>query len=127
LSNGLIVGAIAAVNAAGDIVDPKTGAVIAGVRNPDGNPRGRAQAASFRRAARTAEAGQNTTIAVVATNATLTKAQANRLALMADDGLARANRAVAHQTATATQCSALATGRWTGAADISIIAASRRK
>src|SRR5205814_8215736 len=35
LPNGLIVCAIAVVNAVGDVVDPKTGAVIAGVRNPD--------------------------------------------------------------------------------------------
>ena len=36
LPNGLTVGAIVAVNAVGDIIDPDTGKVVAGVRNPDG-------------------------------------------------------------------------------------------
>ncbi len=39
-------------------------------------------------------AGSNTTIGVVATNASLTSAQANRIALMAQDGFARALRPV---------------------------------
>ena len=36
LPNGLVVAAIVAVNAVGDIIDPATGKIIAGVRNPDG-------------------------------------------------------------------------------------------
>ena len=36
LANGLVVGAIAAVNAVGDVIDPTTGTVVAGVRTDDG-------------------------------------------------------------------------------------------
>ena len=86
----LIVGAIVAVNAVGDIVDPRTGAVVAGVRTADG--KGLADARRLLRTGGSApiRAGQNTTIGVVATNARLTKAQATKVAQMAHDGLARA-------------------------------------
>ena len=78
LSDGTLVGAIVVVNAVGDIVDPRAQTVIAGTRRSDGpdflagNPFG------------------NTTIAVVATNAALTKEQANKVAQMAHDGMAQA-------------------------------------
>lgn len=86
----LVVGAIVAVNAVGDVIDPHNGNVVAGVRTPDG--KGLADA---RRLLRTgtvqpAKPGQNTTIGVIATNARLTKAQATKVAQMAQDGLARA-------------------------------------
>ena len=86
----LIVGAIVAVNAVGDIIDPRNGAVVAGVRTPDG--KGLADARRLLRAGggTPIRAGQNTTIGVVATNARLTKAQATKVAQMAHDGLARA-------------------------------------
>ncbi len=75
LPDGTLVGAIVAVNALGDILDPLTQQVIAGVRNPTGgfifnNP------------------FANTTIAVVATSATLTKSGVNKVAQMAHNGLA---------------------------------------
>ncbi len=122
LPNGLVVGAIAVVNAVGDIVDPRTGAVIAGVRKPDGSL---ADARTLLRSGAlmvTPKPGENTTIAVVATNATLTKAQASRLALMADDGLARAVNP-SHTNGDGDTVFALATGSWAGAADISIVGA----
>lgn len=78
LSDGTLVGAIVVVNAVGDIVDPRAQTVIAGTRRSDGpdflagNPFG------------------NTTIAVVATNAALTKEQTNKVAQMAHDGMAQA-------------------------------------
>jgi L-aminopeptidase/D-esterase-like protein len=89
LSDGLIVGAIVAVNAVGDVIDPATGRVIAGVRTPDG--KGLADARKILRGGRplTAQPGQNTTIGVVATNAKLTKTQATKVAQMAHDGVAR--------------------------------------
>jgi len=90
MSNGLIVAALVAVNAVGDVIDPATGKVVAGARTSDG--KGLADARRLLRAGeapRTAP-GQNTTIGVVATNATLTKAQAKKMAEMAHDGLARA-------------------------------------
>ena len=57
--------------------------------------------------------GENTTIAVVATNARLTKEQASRVALMADDGLARAINP-SHTIGDGDTVFALATGRWDG-------------
>jgi L-aminopeptidase/D-esterase-like protein len=86
----LIVGAIVAVNAVGDVIDPRSGAVIAGVRTSDG--KGLADARRLLRtgAAQSAKPGQNTTIGVIATNARLTKVQATKIAQMAHDGLARA-------------------------------------
>ena len=80
LPDGTLIGAIVVVNAVGDIVDPETQSGIAGTRSsggPDfmaGNPFG------------------NTTIAVVATNAALTKEQVNKVAQMAHDGMAQAIR-----------------------------------
>ena len=125
LPNGLVVGALAAVNAIGDIIDPSSGAVVAGVRAPDGKTVADARkllrdgTASGAPAPRPAE---NSTIAVVATNAKLTKAEVNRVALMADDGLARAI-VPSHTIGDGDTVFALATGRWAGAADASIIGA----
>jgi L-aminopeptidase/D-esterase-like protein len=75
----IIVGAIVVVNAAGDVIDPNTQQVVAGARNPLGgyifnSPMG------------------NTTIAVVATNAALSKEEANKVAQMAHNGLAQTLR-----------------------------------
>jgi L-aminopeptidase/D-esterase-like protein len=79
LNGDLIVGAIVVVNAAGDVIDPQTQQVIAGARNPLGgyifdSPFG------------------NTTIAVVATNAALSKEQVSKVAQMAHNGLAQTLR-----------------------------------
>jgi L-aminopeptidase/D-esterase-like protein len=123
--DGLVVAALVAVNAVGDIIDPTTGAVVAGVRTPDG--KGLADARVLIRSLQSSsgaapQAGANTTIAVVATNARLTKAEANRMALMADDGLARAVNP-AHTPADGDTVFALATGRWQGQADVLTIGA----
>ncbi len=89
--DGVTVGAIVACNALGDVVDPNTGAVIAGARTEDGQ-----RLLNIRQAILNGEppkpllAGTNTTIGVVATDAILTKAQAHRLAQVSHDGLARA-------------------------------------
>jgi L-aminopeptidase/D-esterase-like protein len=116
LPNGLIVGAIAAVNAVGDVIDPDTGRVVAGVRNPDGTL---ADARKLLRAGQTApqRAGENTTVVVVATNARLTKAEGLRLSMMADDGLAR-SIFPAHTMADGDTVFAFGTGRWTGTTDV---------
>jgi L-aminopeptidase/D-esterase-like protein len=93
LPNGLIVAALAAVNGVGDVRDPRTGVIIAGARTADGSgfadQRAQIRAGNVRRGSGS-EAGENTTLAVVATNATLTQAQARRVAIAAHDGLARA-------------------------------------
>ena len=113
LPNGLSVGAIVAVNAVGDIIDPDTGRIVAGVRNPDGTF---ADARKILRSGQTGQAprpGENTTIGLVATNARLTKTQAQRMALMADDGFARAIFP-SHTVGDGDTVFALATGQWTG-------------
>jgi L-aminopeptidase/D-esterase-like protein len=125
MPNGLVVAALVAVNAAGDIVDPETGKVVAGVRSGGGKQLADARqllrsGAALRVAA--PAAGQNTTIAVVATNARLDKAQASRMALMADDGLARAI-APSHTLGDGDTVFALATGRYADAVNVSVIGA----
>jgi L-aminopeptidase/D-esterase-like protein len=122
LPNGLSVGAIVAVNAVGDIIDPDTGKVIAGVRNPDGTF---ADARTMLRRGQTGQQprpGENTTIGLVATNARLTKTQAQRMALMADDGLARAIFP-SHTMGDGDTVFALATGQWNGDVNITQIGA----
>ena len=109
LENGLTVAALVAVNAVGDVIDPQTGQVVAGVRSADGR-----SLIDVRRLLRTgrvppSRAGANTTIGVVATNATLTKVQASKLAQMAHDGLARAI-VPAHTPADGDTIFSLATG-----------------
>ena len=122
LPSGLTVGAIVAVNAVGDIIDPDTGAIVAGARSADG---GFADARTLLRTGQTGQrprAAENTTIGLVATNARLTKSQAHRMAMMADDGLARAIFP-SHTQGDGDTVFALATGRWNGDADISQIGA----
>ncbi len=125
LPNGLTVAALAAVNAVGDVIDPMTGQVVAGVRTADG--KSLADARMLLRdgsllKAPVPRAAENTTIAVVATNARLTKTEANRMALMADAGLARAI-SPSHTVGDGDTVFALATGRWAGEADASIVGA----
>ena len=122
LPNGLQVAAIVAVNPLGDVIDPQTGRVIAGVRTAGGSL---ADARKLLRAGATmapAPAGGNTTIGVVATNARLTKADANRVAQMADSGYARAITPI-HTPADGDTIFSLATGRWIGEADAATIGA----
>ena len=125
LPNGLSVAALAAVNAVGDVIDPSTGRVVAGVRTADGmslaDARTLLRDGSLLRDD-APRAGENTTIAVVATNARLTKTDVNRVALMADDGLARA-LSPAHTIGDGDTVFALATGRWSGKVDTSIVGA----
>jgi L-aminopeptidase/D-esterase-like protein len=87
---GLTVGAIVAVNAVGDIIDPATGKPIAGARTEDGKKLLNTREAILRgELPASLKAGTATTIGVVATDAVLTKAQAQKIAQMAHDGLAR--------------------------------------
>ena len=122
LPNGLIVAALVAVNAHGDVIDPATGAVVAGVRTEDG--RGLADARRLLRDAPPAapRSAENTTLAVVATNASLTKPQAIKLAQMAHDGFARAISPV-HTTADGDTVFALATATRTGPDDLLLVGA----
>jgi L-aminopeptidase/D-esterase-like protein len=116
LPNGLIVAAIVVVNAAGDVIDPANGQVVAGVRTADG--KSFADARKILRAGGAAAAGvrQNTTIGVVATNARMTKTEATRVAQMAHDGYARA-LAPSHTPGDGDAIFTLATGGRSGNAD----------
>ncbi|HMM52732.1 MAG TPA: P1 family peptidase [Burkholderiaceae bacterium] len=88
--DGLTVGAIVAVNAVGDVTDPATGRVLAGARSADGDSLLDTRAALLAGELPVAPLeGTATTIGCVATDAVLTKAQAQRIARQAHDGLAR--------------------------------------
>lgn len=128
---GVLVGAIAAVNAFGDVVDPASGAILAGARPPRTGPLRLGRKDSFadtlsvmrsfpgRLVLRLATGG-NTVIGVVATNARLTKEQACKTAQMAQDGLARAIRP-AHTMLDGDTIFALSTDN--RAADVSLVGA----
>jgi len=95
LPSGAVVAALVAVNANGDVVDPATGRVVAGVRADDGKGlRGAVDALLAGVPPGAPLRGQNTSIGVVATNVALTKAEATKVAQMAHDGLARSVRPV---------------------------------
>ena len=115
MPDGLVVAALAAVNAFGDVIDPSTGQVVAGVRTEDGR-----KLADVRRLLGGINAnapGQNTTLVVVATNARLTKTQAAKVAQMAHDGFARAIWPV-HTPVDGDVAFALATGTLEQPADL---------
>jgi L-aminopeptidase/D-esterase-like protein len=93
---GLRVGALVVVNAFGDVVDPQTGEILAGART---SPESREFADSIRLLRRGVVRRQfgeptNTTIGVVATNARLTREEAQKIAQMSHNGLARCIRPV---------------------------------
>jgi L-aminopeptidase/D-esterase-like protein len=88
LEGALVVGALAAVNAFGEVRDPWTRRVIAGPRLDDGTLGDTVEL--LPEAAARLRWGENTTLGIVATNARLSKPQANKVAQMAHDGLARA-------------------------------------
>jgi L-aminopeptidase/D-esterase-like protein len=111
--NGLVIGAIVAVNAIGDVVDPKSGTKIAGLRS------GTTLEAMKTLLAQSA-APSNTVIGAVATNARLNKAQVTKVAQMTQDGLARAIHP-AHTMLDGDTVFALATGEVQ--ADVSMVGA----
>jgi L-aminopeptidase/D-esterase-like protein len=107
LGGGLVVAALVAVNAGGEVVDSRDGRVVAGPRAASGGFVD--SLAHIRRGADQQPPAANTTIGVVATNARLTKEQANRLASVSHDGYARAIRPV-HTMSDGDVVFALATG-----------------
>ena len=95
---GVTVGALVACNALGDVIDPGTGALIAGARHENGQNGGQSSDKNLCDTRRSLLAGvpplpilagTNTTIGVIATDAKLSKTQAQRLAQIGHDGLAR--------------------------------------
>ena len=91
---GIVVAALAVVNAFGEIRDPATGQTVAGARQPGGGFLDTVQImASFQeQTLNSLRQGSNTALVVVATNGILTKSGATKVAQMAQDGLARAIR-----------------------------------
>ncbi|MGH7409036.1 MAG: P1 family peptidase, partial [Candidatus Methylomirabilales bacterium] len=111
LAGGVVVGALAVVNAFGDVRDPRSGRILAGARDP-AEPRRFADTAAQMQAGRVKRAfgvAANTTLAVVATNATFTKVQVTKVAQMGHLGLARVIQPV-HTTLDGDVVFALATG-----------------
>lgn len=92
LGQGVVVAALVAVNAVGDVVEPGAGRILAGPRREDGRSFHSTVDLLLRGETLARAPQSNTTIGVVATNARLTKAQANKLAVHAQDGLALAVR-----------------------------------
>jgi L-aminopeptidase/D-esterase-like protein len=107
--DGLIVGALVAVNAVGTVVEPRTSRPVAGVRTADGKSLEDPFALVRMGVASPGPAREATTIGVVATNANLTKTQALKVVQMAHDGLARAI-VPSHTPADGDTLFALATG-----------------
>ncbi len=109
LTNGVVVAALAVVNSAGSVIDPRTG-----LPWMPGATRLRAPSTADRRALRSHLASAmpplNTTIGVVATTAALSKAECNKAASVAHDGLARSIRPV-HSMLDGDTIFAVATGR----------------
>lgn len=131
IGGGVIVGAIVAVNAFGDVIDPKTGEIIAGLRSGKVGPLriGKKDLFADTLAMMKTPMGRgvfgfpsrsNTVIGAVATNVKLTKAQATKVAQMAQDGIARTIRP-AHTMLDGDVIFALSTG--TKKADVSTIGA----
>ena len=128
---GVMVAAIVAVNAFGDVIDPSSGQIIAGARSKDVGPIHIGTPGYFAdtlhvmqtligRTALGFGSKGNTVIGVVATNAKLDKEQANKVAQMAHDGLARTIRP-AHTMVDGDTIFAIATGEH--AADVNIVGA----
>ena len=122
LPNGLIVAALVATNGFGDVVDPATGAIVAGARAADGKAFVDARKLLRKGEVRFGSPGQNTTLGVVATNAVLTKTDATCVAEMAHDGFARVIVSV-HTPVDGDAIFALATGSRAGSADVGQIGA----
>lgn len=126
-SDGLRVGAIAAVNSQGSVLMPGTPHFWAAPLEQDGEfgghgwPERMAPLDLEPKPEKPALPATNTTIAVVAANAELTKAEAERVAIMAQDGLTRAIRPV-HTPSDGDTVFALATGRWRARIDPAMLA-----
>ncbi len=131
IGSGVIVGAIAAVNVFGDVIDPQTNQIVAGARVVQKGPVKVGKGPYFADTLSVMESligrtllgfssRENTAIGIVATNARLNKEQINKVAQMAQDGLARTVRP-AHTMLDGDTIFALATGD--KKADVNIVGA----
>jgi L-aminopeptidase/D-esterase-like protein len=131
IGGGIVVGALVAVNAWGDVIDPHTNQIIAGLRSGKVGPLsiGKKDTFADTLAMMKTTVGRNvlgltsranTVIGAVATNAKLTKVQATKVAQMAQDGIARTIRP-AHTMLDGDVIFALSTG--TRKADVTSVGA----
>jgi L-aminopeptidase/D-esterase-like protein len=118
----VVVGAIVAVNSLGDVLDPRTGRILAGARNADGRGYRDTMAQLLKGEAVSGNCGANTTIGVVATNVPLTKTQLTKVAQMSHDGYARAINPV-HTMEDGDTIFALSTGTAHGRPNVTTIGA----
>ena len=124
-AGALICGAVAAVNACGDVVDPTSGAPIAGLRTPEGTALASTEEEVLSLAAQMPlERRTNTTISCVVTNARLTKPQATKVAQMAADAYAHAIRPT-HTTNDGDTIFVMATGEVEAQVDVVGVLATR--
>lgn len=91
---GVMVSALAAVNAVGDVIDPSNGTIVAGARKAPGSAEFADSAKIMKSGGASGFSRGNTTLVVVATNAKLDKVGANRLAHVSHIGMARTIRPV---------------------------------
>jgi len=131
IGGGVVLGALVAVNAWGDVIDPQTNQIIAGLRSGKVGPLRVGKKDDFANTLSMMKSTvgrnilgltsrANTVIGVVATNAKLTKAQATKVAQMAQDGIARTIRP-AHTMLDGDVIFALSTG--TRKADVTSVGA----
>lgn len=117
LSDGTVIGALAVCNAVGDVYDEVSGRIIAGARLPGtssfANTLMFLRSPAVQMALNQSAASENTTLAVLATDARLTKAEATKVAQMAQDALARTIRPV-HTPFDGDTVFVLSTGQRTG-------------
>ncbi|WP_319522937.1 P1 family peptidase [uncultured Desulfosarcina sp.] len=92
LKTGVTVAALTAVNSLGSTIDPSTGTFWEARLEMDGEFGGRLRPPVALPGQSAGQPGRNTTLAVVATDAVLNKAQAKKIAMMAHDGMARSIR-----------------------------------
>jgi L-aminopeptidase/D-esterase-like protein len=88
LGNGVVVAALVAVNALGDVIDPSNGQIVAGTRKSAAS-REFANSAAVMRHGLNPPGGGHTVIGIVATNARLDRVQTNKLAALGSLGVAR--------------------------------------
>jgi L-aminopeptidase/D-esterase-like protein len=120
--SGIVVGAMAAVNAVGDVIDRRTGKILAGARTQDGQGFANTMLQVMRGGAPATRLGAHTTLGCVATNAMLTKAECTKVAQMAHDGFARSINPT-HTAYDGDTIFAAATGEVRGKAEVTIIGA----
>jgi L-aminopeptidase/D-esterase-like protein len=126
----VIIGALAVVNPAGDVLDWRTGRIVAGARNADGRGLADINATLKKGLAATADRSleindpplRSTTLVVVATNVAYSKTQLTKVAMMANAGGAWAIRPY-HTTGDGDQLFAVSTGRLTRDVPLSVTGA----